>query len=90
MIVLLYISYQMQSSVSVNRILVRMVEHVGNMLSATCVSVCQVSMVPCVSLVSKKSVAMMLGVGTMLAPSRLHQLSRDLEFVVYYMYAHHH
>ena len=54
MIVLLYISYQMQSSVSVNRILVRMVEHVGNMLSATCVSVCQVSMVPCVSLVSKK------------------------------------
>ena len=54
MIVLLYISYQMQSSVSVNRILVRMVEHVGNMLSATCVSVCRVSMVPCVSLVSKK------------------------------------
>ena len=54
MIVLLYISYQMQSSVSVNRILVRMVEHVGNMLSVTCVSVCQVSMVPCVSLVSKK------------------------------------
>ena len=53
MIVLLYIiSCQMQSSVSVNRILVRMVEHVGNMLSATHVSVCRVSMVPCVSLVS--------------------------------------
>ena len=52
MIVLLYISYQMQSSVSVNRILVRMVEHVGNMLSATHVSACRVSMVPCVSLVS--------------------------------------
>ena len=46
---LLCVSYQMQSLVSVNGILVRMVEPAGNMLSATCVSVHQVSMVPCVS-----------------------------------------
>ena len=49
MIVLFCVSCQMQSSVSVNRILVRMVEPAGNMLSATRVSVHQVSMVPCVS-----------------------------------------
>ena len=49
MIVLLCVSYQMQSLVGVNGILVRMVEPAGNMLSATCVSVHQVSMVPCVS-----------------------------------------
>ena len=58
MIVLLCVSYQMQSSVSVNRILVRMVEPAGNMLSATRVSVHQVSMVPCVSFsLVRKSVA---------------------------------
>ena len=43
----------MQSSVSVNKILARMVERVRNTLSATHVIVHQGTMVPCVKMVSK-------------------------------------
>ena len=48
-----YIFLQMQSSVSVSKILVRMVERVRNTLSATHVIVHQGTMVPCVKMVSK-------------------------------------
>ena len=48
-----YIFLQMQSSVSVSKILVKTVEHVRSTLSATHVIVHQGTMVPCVKMVSK-------------------------------------
>ena len=54
MIVLLFVSHQIQSSASVSKILVKTVERVGNMSSAIHVNVCQDTMVHYVKLVSGK------------------------------------